>query len=741
MVNKFARGVPVEPYHPHGLLPEGLLPVSRPDGSFETEMANAAGRVAGTFNAIADEAAKAEGAAGGKVAGLEPHYRPDGSLTIRGQAFNEAATKTYSNNLDASLRTDLQSAFEANKNDPKKLKNTFDALAGEYRDKHVFPEIMGDFNAQFARLRLPYENKALANFEEGVKDESRASTVNLISATQTNAARMAAADPNNPETARAIAADLSRLDRKLDADVESEALPAASAAKLKISTRDTVLSSAALAQAATLKTPEEIAAYRENAKTKFAKGEFKGLSADGYSTLDASLQALEKSTRTTINAGVTQLSKNIDDYVDRAASGLPLPPDEWTRYVTSEAAKTPKGALAVATGENKVKLATVMSNLSVEDAGRLVAGLRAEASKGGATAPAGDLIDFAEKQLEKQRKALNTDQLGYAAQKRLIPQISPIDLQGFAASNDPAAAGVLAAQIRDRTAQARAVGGSLSRAPQFLRPEETDRLKEIVDRGGPQALALAGAIVKGADADAPTILKEISKDAPVLAQSGIIIANGGSLSAARDAFEFNRLKAEKLDPLTVADAAQTTANLATIGTALARVPDAAGNIRVTANAIAGARITRAGLDPKSSEAETVYKRSLQEAAGATFVGGTQYGGLGSYSTGWFGKSGQTVIPPGIRADALRDVMRAVTDDDLKSLPVPPQTADDKPYSTRDLARAFPVAVPGGYRLALGDPASDTPQFMRGADGKPFVLPFDALIKIAPRVPGALLGGE
>ncbi|MGY3392930.1 hypothetical protein ACVWW6_005521 [Bradyrhizobium sp. USDA 3311] len=739
MPNKFGRAVAApQGFNPQGLLPEGLIPVSRPDGSFETEMAGATNKLASTFGAMADDAAKAEGEDAGKVAGLDPHYRPDGSLTIRGKAFNDAATKTYQNNLDAQMRNDMQATFEANRNSPGDLKKAFDQLGRTYNDQHVFDGIRGEFNAQFARMRLPYENKALSNFESDTHDQERASLSENLTATQTNAARMAAADPNNPMTAKNIAIELDRADKLIDRQVESEAITAEAAAKLKIKTRNDVLESAALAQAGTLKTPEAIAAYRENARKKFAAGDFKGLTADGYASLDASLQALEKSARTQGSAEVTQLSKNLDDYVERRANGLPTPPDEWTRYATSPAAQTPKGAQVLQIAENKAKIATAMSTMPVDDAGRLVAGLRAEASKGGATAPDGEIIKFAEDQLDKQRKAINTDQLGYAAQKRLIGGVAPVDFEGFAASGDATA---LAAQFRDRTAQARAVASNLSRAPQFLRPEERDRLKEIVDKGGPQAMALAGAIVKGADSDAPAILREISTDAPLLAQAGNIIANGGSISAARDAFNAAKIKLETgkdLPAVTPSIAGKAVRD--TFGSAFALQGDDGGRIRATADAIAKTRIFSGSVDPKSSEAETIYRRALQEAAGASFVGGVQYGGVTDYKPGYW-TAYKVPVPAGLRADRFRDVVRSLRDDDLAALPVPPQTADGKSYKATDIAGAVPIAVRGGYRFAMGDPSSTDPQYIRGADGAPFVLPFSALNAIAPRVSGSLLGSN
>jgi hypothetical protein len=744
MPNRFGRGVgAIEPFNPRGLLPDLMSPIARPDGSGAAQLSAASGSLASTIGGIADQAARAEGEQAGKTAGLDPHYRPDGSLTIRGQAFNEAATKTYVNNLDAKLRTDLQSTFEANKNNPAALKKAYDDLHAKYTgpDGDVFPEIKGDFNAQFARLRMPYENKALGNFEEDTHAANRAALIDNTTATQTNAARMAAADPANPATARNIQVELDRHAKLIDDQVANGDITADAGARLKIKTRDDVLSGAALAQAGALKTPEEIAAYRANVKAKFAKGEFNGLSGDGYQSLDAGLQHLESQKRTALNAGAAQLSKNLDDYIERAANGYVMSPAEWTAFQASDAAKTPKGAAILQSGEAKLKIAGLLGRMSIDDASRMVSTMRAQAnSSGGASSADADVIGFAEQQLRKQRTALDTDQLGYAEQRRLVPAVAPIDFQGFSQAPDPTlAAGPLAAQFRDRTAQARAIGSELSRAPQFLRPDEKDRLKEIVDRGGAPALALAGAIVKGADSDAPAILREISADAPLLAQAGNIIANGGSLSAARDAFNAARVKAETGKELPgIASSAGAKVMRDTLGSALMLQGEDAGRIRATADAVARTRIASASVDPKSREAETIYSRALQEAAGASFVGGVQYGGFADYKPGYW-TSYKVIVPPGIKADSFRDVVRSIKDDDLAALPVPPKTADGKAYSARDLASAIPVAVRGGYRFAMAAPGSDDPKYIRGADGAPFVLPFSTLQTIAPRVSGALRG--
>ncbi len=161
-----------------------------------------------------------------------------------------------------------------------------------------------------------------------------------------------------------------------------------------------------------------------------------------------------------------------------------------------------------------------------------------------------------------------------------------------------------------------------------------------------------------------------------------------------------------------------------------------------------ARAIRGGFDPvlSTSGDKDIFRHTLQEAAGASYDReNNQYGGVVSMG-GWFSFSGQAsykvLVPQDIRADKFGTVVGAIRDDDLKSLKVPPQAADGSTYGARDLQRARLVAVPGGYRFALGDPRGDDPKYIRGADGNPFVLDFAELKdRLSARVPGAYLGAR
>lgn len=736
MPNRFGRqAAQVAPFDPKPLLPEGLLPVARPGGEVASQLAAESEQAAKQLGHYADRAAAIEGKDAGKTAGLDPAYRPAGRTSIYGKAYEDAAVATYADQLDARVRTDLQSVYEANKDSPAALKTALDKLGQEYESRHVFDQIRGDFRASFARLRLPYENGAARALEGRSQDASRAALIDNIATSQTNAARAAAADPNGAATGGVVRGELARIEGLIDEAAARGDITAVAAVKLKTQSRSEALTRAAVAQAETLGTPEAIAEYRANAKKQFAEGRFDGLDADGFDRLDASLEQLERRKRVDGNHGVVLLQKNVKDYVQRASEGFPVSAAEWTAFAGSDAAKTPAGAAVLDLGQRQLQVADLLRNRPVADGEREVVAMRAELQRGGAASEGqADLVRFAERVVREQRVALAKDPIGLAARKGVIAAPTPLDLDADAAA--------IGAQIRDRTAQARAIGQTFERTPVFFQPAERERLKEIVNEGGDRALALAGAVVKGADSDAPRLLAEISDEAPLLAQAGSIIVAGGSIAAARDALAAGAIAREsgkKLPALKAPDELRIVRD--ELGTAYRLAPDDKGRVQRAADAIARTRIHRAGVDPAGTEAQAIYQQALQEAAGATIVGGVQYGGVANYRTGWFSGSRKVRVPPAVIADRFRDVLLTLRDDDLAALAVPPEQSAGTPARARDLAGAVPIAVRGGYAFAF-DPDADDPKFIRGKDGRPFVLPFDQLApELRRRRPDLFLGGR
>jgi hypothetical protein len=371
-----------------------------------------------------------------------------------------------------------------------------------------------------------------------------------------------------------------------------------------------------------------------------------------------------------------------------------------------------------------------------------IAAMNKTMTEKGASAGAIALRDSAVKLLKNMREQLGEDQLGWADRVGVVA-VPPLD---FSKPD-------IALQMRKRAELAETVAGYYGRDPVYLRPAEHDQLERITSAGGAGMVAAAKAINDGFGTRAPQVINELGKNAPVLAHVGALLSTPGSEIFANDVAEGLELKRQESLPASkrtvelpnwvkTAPDKMLTAQRAQIetvyGGAFALSPESGLAAQEAARQAFNARAVRNGLDPTlaTKEASKTFDRQLQLAAGARFSpDGTQYGGVASYKPGYW-SSYKVLVPPEVRADSFREVISAIRDDDIKGAASPSGT----PYRARDIQLAVPVAVRGGYRFALGDPASDDPKWIRGKDGNPFVLDLDSL-PLRQRVPGAFLGGR
>lgn len=310
--------------------------------------------------------------------------------------------------------------------------------------------------------------------------------------------------------------------------------------------------------------------------------------------------------------------------------------------------------------------------------------------------------------------------------------------------------------LRERVARAETVAAHYGVQPTYLLPQESQALETAVAQGGAQMLTAAKVIADGFGDRAPLVASEVSRQSPVLAHMGALLSSGGSPAFVSDVAEAVKLRNDKdfklprwLDkPTDKQLKAQGDRARDVYGSAFVTAPDSQRAAEATAQSAFFTRAARRGHDPllENSDSKAAFDRSLQEAAGARFTSdGVQYGGIGTVG-GWFSFSGRNaakvLVPANVRADRFSQVIGAVTDADLTALPVPPQSADGRAFTARDLQSATPVATRGGYRFALGDPTSADPKWIRGADGNPFTLDMTALEPaLRQRVPGAYLGAK
>lgn len=352
----------------------------------------------------------------------------------------------------------------------------------------------------------------------------------------------------------------------------------------------------------------------------------------------------------------------------------------------------------------------------------------------GLSAAAAGVIEDAESYIGKRRKLVETDPLAEAERSGTIAGITPLDWD---------AGDALKAQIGARAAQAEAVAGSNGRAPQYLRPDEKDRLKEVLQAGGDKALKLATEIVEGAGspARARAILGEIETSAPRLGVLGRMVAHGAKeqADAARDAFE--ALRMEQAPGVKTAGAPKEAGTIErdVLGTAFAAQTADRQRAIDAARLIYKGRMARLGYDPDDKKSENVYREALRLAAGGSGPqGGGMVGGVQAYTppANWTGER-KVLAPDDVKYGQFPNVIAALRDGDLAEVPGGAPEKDGRPYSARDFKSAYPVRVPGGYAFARGEPGSDDPQWITRKDGRPFVMDWQWFkTRVRPRVPQA-----
>lgn len=362
------------------------------------------------------------------------------------------------------------------------------------------------------------------------------------------------------------------------------------------------------------------------------------------------------------------------------------------------------------------------------------------------------LLETGQKLLATMKAKIGSDPLGWAEETGTVP-VGMIDFAKPDATDD----------MRNRISAADIVAQQYGIAPTYLRPEERRYLETQSAAGGDAMLVLAQRINNGFGDRAPKVLGEISSQAPVLSHMGGLLTGslfgGGSVTFANDVAEgvqlYKNEETRKMlphwaqKPSDKISAFQRDRRVDQFGGAFTLIPDNGRAAEESARVAFTVRAGRQGIEGSDLDADRpaqkLYNRSLQESAGATFsADGTQYGGVTDYNFGVYGfrNMNKVLVPSNIRTDRFKDVIGAVTDEDLKLMPISPEAANGKPYSAADIRNAVPVAAPGGYRFAQGDPQSENPKWIRGADGRPFTLPLDKLEPaLRTRVPGAFLGSR
>jgi len=459
-----------------------------------------------------------------------------------------------------------------------------------------------------------------------------------------------------------------------------------------------------------------------------------GLTADTVDRVSGAMNSSLRSIQSQAEHTQRQALADIGADQKQMEAGFAVPDAAWTaKRADYGASLDPVVAGAFAQADAIRNLYAGFKGLSPEAVEAQVATLRGQLA-GGATPYQAGIAEAADKYADRLRSDLARDPLRRAAADGVIPGLAPLD------TSSPAA---LAASLQKRAATADQVAQRYHIAPPMATPEEKESLKALAAAGGPPMVAAAAAVASALRERAGPFLAEIGGDAPSFAQLGRLAATGGDPSFMQDAAwaigqdHQQGAKIQRPAPESVQQAIETV-----YGSAFRFIPDYAQGAKNLAGSALAAQIMREGLDPKALD-QRMVKETLQKAAGATFAGGAQYGGVATWSPagGWFSHAEPVLAPPSVRADQFGAVVRAIGDADLKSLANPPTAPDGTTMTAKQLQAAHLTSLaPGVYLVSKGDPAGEDPQWATAKDGGRFLLDLNALAPaLRQRLPGAYKG--
>ncbi len=302
-------------------------------------------------------------------------FQPTNSSSIYGRAYDAAGTKTYLQQLDTAMRSDIFNVYMATKDDPVALQSKLNDLKKLQLEDHVFDEIRPEYENAFARMTQPYIEQAIRDQDTRKEQQNRAEFLSRTSELETDVQRrIASVSADNPGAVDAVQSAQVAIDDHFDAAVALGVMTADDAAKAKITSRRATAVGFYLRQAENLPS-DKVAALRKTMQSDFAAGGLDGLDGDGWEILDAKLDALERSKRVEDNQAKTALTKRGNEFVERLAAGFDIDEAAFAKFKLDASTATGGQAIVDET-VTKIDLAQKLAGLPIQEAQAKVMQLR-----------------------------------------------------------------------------------------------------------------------------------------------------------------------------------------------------------------------------------------------------------------------------------------------------------------------------------------------------------------------------
>lgn len=671
-----------------------------PDSGWSSAFDAAAAEMKGLSKSIgawADHAAAKEGAQAGELAGLDPEFRPSRELTIRGEAFDKAGLQIMQARLKQGITEDFLNIADKAGADPVKVGKLIDEKANGWL-KNAPTELQAELNIFIEGKRLDAVRSAKAIQRENFIQEQRAAqhdefTIELKSAQQ-QAFKLGLDGQADGVLADRLTSIEGMLKRKgLDGRPlfsPMERTKVMEGLKQEIAEARIVGTFSRL--------PDLEAKRKAIDKLSEDFGNSSGLAAnftrDQFHRVQNELEREYTRARTQAHADFGAVKHAVDGAIKLAESGMAIKPEALSQLQTRVAAtKDPELMNSFADMQSIFSTMSWAATQTPEVIDGKIRELRGQIREDGTTTREKRLLDHLETLKSNMVGGLAKDPNGWADKTGLV-KMTPVD----ASSVDK-----LIPSLAARVPQAEAIAAHYGRKVDYLTPEEQQQLGARIAKGGPDALAVFGAVATAAPQRREAIMAELGKHGPAVAALGQLYFDQGATPAVKSAAAGLALMREPDHQAVTAKLApsQTLGEIdgATDG-ALARDPRSMAAITTLANAMYE---QEALLKRKTMFDPGTYREMVRKAVGESEIGGHTYGGI--VRQGWWNHQ-SVVIPPFVRADKWSDAFKMITPDDLKAAGISmPVGGDGKPIGfDRIQGSGTLVRVNDSrYAIALGNP--------------------------------------
>lgn len=713
--------------------------------SFAGDFASVGARI----GAMADHAAQAEGSEAGKLAGLDPEFRPTHNRTLRGDAYDKAGLQIAGAQLNQQIAADFQAAADQHQANPAKLASTLKAKADAWRAKTI-PDLLPDVELHLQSHTFTLLRQASRAHDAQVAQQQQAALQTQVSEGMRQLSQQAYASGLDPEADAILARNLASIQSRLSAkDLRGRPLvDPVTAAKLVENAKQEVATSRTFGAFDRLPDLAAKKQFIDKFKADFAAGAAGDGAAGGaydykhFTTVFHHLETQFARAKAEDGVAVRMLTERVGEVARLAEKGRVPSPDDMAAIegqvaMLGNVAKAEKLDVRLADARVIYDLTRTAEVARPDEVDQYVRNEKAKMQAEGATFRQSHVVDHLEKLGATMRTALKTDPLGWADGRLL--KVPALDVSGPQQ---------LAASLSARIPLAEHVGDHYQHAYQYVRPEEKAQIAAGIAKGGSEGAAWLSAVVGAAGERSPAIMKELNDHAPVMAAlGGLAHVVGPQAAVVRDALNglaLARTEGHKdLTPLPKPDQVRAAA-AGVVGDALGRAgKDDAAILTLTNRVYA----VRAGAQQLTEFSKEEWQKALREVLGERTVGSEVYGGVAPSKPGWlWGGSSNIVLPVEVKQKRWRDVVGMITPEDLAAAGIAaPVGSDGKPVGLdRIKSGALIQAGYGRYQVALGDPAKAGAEglVMAGDGKKPFTLDMTKLVPILRRRRKDLfLGGD